>query len=266
MRLNYSSRFFLYAPLVLFLVLAAWVMAYWWMVATALDRKLTALNGHETAAGITVSYAGKSISGFPFNIDIAFTGLAVAGRAAHGPFRWTTERFALHRLTYGRDQDIYEAAGRQTLAWTDGAGAAHAISFLPGTLRASSVTDGRGLGRFDIDSVAADGADFTAADMQFHLRRNPDHKTLDLMLRADDVKADTPFGQAIGQLRLYAHLTDIQALAGLLGASQAWPDALARWRAAGGQAEIDAVEIRSSSLNATSPGDPRLAALLSPLY
>lgn len=265
MRISYSSRFFLYAPLCLFLALAAWVTAYWWLAAGALDKKLTALNGHDVAPGITLSFTAKEISGFPFNLDAAFTGVKIAGSAAHGPFAWTAEHFVLHRLTYGRDQDIYEAAGRQTFAWTDGAGAGHAISFLPGTLRASSITDARGLARFDIDAVAADGEGFTAADLQFHLRRDPDRKNLDMVLWADDVKGGTPFG-AIAQLRLYAHLTDIQALAGLLAGTQAWPDAAAAWRAAGGRMQIDKVDARTTALTTQVPGDPRLAALLSPLY
>ena len=112
MRLKYSSRFWLYAPLMVFLGIAAWAMGHWWVVASALDRKLTALNGHEAMPGVTVSYASKTISGFPFNIDIVFTGLKIAGAGPHGPFAWSTERFALHRLTYGRAQDIYEAAGQ----------------------------------------------------------------------------------------------------------------------------------------------------------
>lgn len=265
-RIKYSSRFFLYAPLCLFLALAVWVMAYWWAAAGALDKKLTALNGHDAAAGITLSYAGKTISGFPFNLDVAFTGLKIQGRGAHGPFAWSSEHMVLHRLTYGRDQDIYEAAGRQTFSWTDGAGQGHAIAFLPGTLRASSITDARGLARFDIDVVAADGTGFTAAGLQFHLRRDPDRKTLDVMLAADDVKGQTPFGGGIAQLRLYAGLNDIRALAGLLAGTQAWPDAAAAWRAAGGGAHIDKVDIRSPGLTTTAPGDPRLQALLSPLY
>src|SRR5581483_1864200 len=73
--MNYSHRFWLYAPLCMFLGLAAWAMGYWWVVASAFDKKLTALNGHEAVPGITVSYASKTISGFPFNIDVVFTGL-----------------------------------------------------------------------------------------------------------------------------------------------------------------------------------------------
>src|SRR6185437_10251194 len=109
--MNYSSRFWLYAPLALFLALAAWAMIYWWVVARAFDDKLNAVNGHDAVPGISISYTGKTISGFPFNVDVVFTGLKISGAGAHGPFAWSSEKFALHRLTYGRAQDIYEAAG-----------------------------------------------------------------------------------------------------------------------------------------------------------
>src|SRR5579862_4312939 len=121
----------------MFLALAAWAMSYWWVVAGALDKKLTALNGHEAFPGVTMSYATKTISGFPFNIDVVFTGLKFSGAGAHGPISWSSENFALHRLTYGRAQDIYEAAGNQILIWTDASGKIHAFHFLPGALHAS---------------------------------------------------------------------------------------------------------------------------------
>ena len=95
--MRYSSRFFLYAPLALFLALAAWVMVYWWIVAGALDSKLTALNGHEALPGVTLSWQTKTITGFPFNLDVAFTGVTVRGQAAHGPFSWTAEKLVLRQ-------------------------------------------------------------------------------------------------------------------------------------------------------------------------
>ena len=49
-RLSFSSRFWLFAPLAMFFAMAGWAMAHWWVVAGAFDKKLTALNGHEAAA------------------------------------------------------------------------------------------------------------------------------------------------------------------------------------------------------------------------
>lgn len=278
--MNYSSRFWLFAPLALLFALAAWAMTHWWLVAGAVEKNLNALNGHQAAPGISISFTGKTISGFPFNIDVVFTGFAVQGRGAHGPFRWTTEKFALHRLTYGPAQDIYEAAGNQSLGWTDGRGKSHMLKFLPGSLRASTVSDGRGLARFDLDVVAAGGSDteglpFTAARTQFHLRRDPKSDALDLMVEADDVKsggniAGRLFGDHVKSLTLYATLTKAKSFSPLLAGTASWADAAADWRAKGGQTAIGPVAISSSGLNLTakafSDSGADLTGLLNPLY
>jgi len=276
---NYSSRFWLFAPLALLLALAIWAMGYWWIVSGAAEKKLTAMNGHEALPGITVSYASKSISGFPFNLDIVFTGFVVEGQGAHGPFRWSSEKFALHRLTYGPVQDFYEAAGNQTLTWTDGAGKTHALKFLPGALRASIVGDRQGLARFDLVLVAAGGSDsdgspFTMNGAQLHLRRDPKADALDLMVKADDVTAKQDiarlFGTHIKSLTLYATLTQGSAFAPLLAGRQSWAEASAAWRAKGGGVTIGPVAIASSgvnlSANAFADSGDDLRGLLDPLY
>ena len=70
--MTYSSRFFLYAPLALFLVLAAGVSANWWIVARALSDKLDSLNGRPAMPGVILTFSAKQISGFPFNLDVVF--------------------------------------------------------------------------------------------------------------------------------------------------------------------------------------------------
>ena len=47
--MRYSSRFFLYGPFLMFVALAAGVMIYWWISASALSQRLDALNGREIA-------------------------------------------------------------------------------------------------------------------------------------------------------------------------------------------------------------------------
>jgi hypothetical protein len=277
--MKYSSRFWLFAPLVLFFALAAFAMTHWWLLARALDRKLIALNGQEAAPGVQLSYTSKTISGFPFNIDVVFTGFVAEGQGAHGPFRWTTEKFALHRLVFGRIQDLYEAAGQQTLSWTDGGGKSHALKFLPGSLRASAIGDDNGLARFDLEMIAAsgtdsDGASFSSADSQLHLRRDIKADTLDVMLRGDDIKSAAPiaglFGNRIKTLRIYATLTRGSAFTRLLAGRQSAAEASADWQAKGGQAQIGPVTIQSSGLNlsanAFDDSGNDLRGVLSPLF
>ncbi len=164
--MKYSSRFFLYAPLALFLSLAAGTGVYWWIVAGALSARLDAMNGREAMPGVTLRFTSKSVSGFPFNLDVLFAGLSVTVKTPHGPASWTTEKFAMHGLTYGREQFIYEAAGRQALRWTDLAGKPHAMPFEVGDLHASTISGRARLSRFDLDCVGFGSPALTAGRVQ----------------------------------------------------------------------------------------------------
>jgi hypothetical protein len=247
--MSYSSRFWLYAPISAFLLLAAAAMVHWWMLAGAFEKKLAALKGHEAVPGITLDWDSVKVGGFPFRMDADFVNLRIAGAGAHGALAWKTDKFALHALTYGRRQTVYEAAGQQSLSWSDAAGGSHAVRFLPGSLHASSVEGDGGLRRFDVDVMDAGSKDFTIGRFQFHMRRDPDGKSLDLMLRADNWNGRK-------QVQVYATLSNAGAFEGLLKGEASWPDAAAAWRAQGGKAKLSQV---------IAPGlDPE--ALISALY
>jgi hypothetical protein len=236
---SYSSRFWLYAPTALFLAIAAAVMVHWWLRADAFEKRLAAIKGREAVPGITLDWTRVEVGGFPFRLDAGFTDFRVKGAGAHGPFAWQSEKFALHALTYGRRQDVFEAAGRQTVAWTEADGRAGAASFLPGSLHASAITDANGLARADLDIVDAGAKDFTVARFQLHMRRDPLMEGrgggLDLMLRADSIKG---FGVDQPLVEIYATLNKAAALAPLLAGAKAWPAAVGDWRAQGGAAKL----------------------------
>lgn len=183
--MNYSSRFWLYAPFGTFLTLAAIAMVHWWIVAGAFENKLEALKGHEAVPGIVLDWDKVDVGGFPFRLDADFSNFRLHGAGAHGPFGWRAEKFALHALTYGQARTVYEAAGRQQANWTDADATAHSESFLAGTLRASSIIDAKGLARADLDLVDLRAGNSTIGHLQFHMRRDPNGADLDLMLRAD---------------------------------------------------------------------------------
>jgi hypothetical protein len=247
--MNYSSRFWLYAPFCTFLTLAAIAAVHWWIAAGDFEKKLAALKGHEAMPGVTLDWDTATVGGFPFRIDADFTNFRVAGAGAHGPFGWTADKFALHALTYGRAKTVYEAAGRQQVSWTDGAGATHNASFLPGSLRASSIRDGKGLTRADLEIVDMAGKDFTIGRFQLHMRRDPDGADLDLMLKAESAGTRK-------LVQVYATLSRANALTSLLRGETSLPDADANWRAQGGVAKLSQV---------VTPGlDPQ--TILSPLY
>ncbi len=232
---KYSSRFWLYAPLSLFLLLAAGVMIYWHIAAGAFEKKLAALKGHDAVPGVNVDWTTVEVGGFPFRLDAAFTNFRVQGAGAHGPFAWTGEKFALHALTYGRRQVVYEAAGNQDVRWTWANGKVQHASFLPGTMRGSSLLDAKGLRRFDLDIVDLGGKSFAIARLQFHMRRDPDGSDLDLMFGTDALQFE---GVKLGNLQLYVTLSQLDALLPLLRGETSWPQAAQHWRELGGRAKL----------------------------
>jgi hypothetical protein len=240
--MKYSSRFFLYAPVALMLVLAAGVTAYWWRSADAFEARLAALQGHEAIPGITLSWSKVTISGFPFRLDAVFDNFSVHGGGMRGPFDWVSEHFALHALTYGAQKAVFEAAGDQRLSWTDGEGAAHALAFLPGSLRASAVRNETGLIRFDVDILELAGKNVSIGRAQFHMRRDPDGKSIDLMAEGDIIKGGGPLG-GVHAFRTYQTLSQGAAFAGLLRGEQRALDAHQAWERAGGRMTPTRTEI-----------------------
>ena len=272
--MSYSSRFWLYAPLALFLGLALWVMSHWWLAAKDMDQKLNALNGHQAIPGVRVSWSKQTIAGFPFRLDVVLENLSVRAEAPRGPVNWHSDRFALHALTYGRTQDVFEAAGKQSLAWTDADGAQHQLTFLPATLHASMIEDGRGMSRFDLDMLDAggkgtDGAAFAIGRAQFHLRRDPKADALDVMLSTVEAKGPTPFGDHIRSMQIYGQITQGAAFTRLLSGKTGLMDALMAWRHDGGKLVTSKADIQSSTLTTQSTGpelESGLRVLFFPLY
>ncbi|MCX7281732.1 MAG: DUF2125 domain-containing protein [Alphaproteobacteria bacterium] len=245
--MNYSSRFWLYAPITTFLLIACAVMAYWWVAADAFEKKLAALKGKEAIPGISLDWKTAGVGGFPFRLDADFTGLTVKGSGAHDPFVWSAEKFAAHTLTYNRSKAVYEAAGQQHVSWTGADGAPHVIDFLPGSLRASSVMRDHALVRADLDIANLAAKETKVGRFQLHMRRNG--HDVNLVLEADAAND-------IKQIQVYVALSEGDAFAGLLKGEQSWPDAANAWRGRNGKATLSKV---------IAPGlDP--AALLSPIY
>lgn len=262
---KYSSRFWLYAPISAFLLLAIAAMVHWWIVDTAFEKKLAQIKGHQAIPGITLDWDTVEVGGFPFRIDADFTNFRVAGAGAHGPFAWRSEKFALHALTYGRRQIIYEAAGRQDLRLSLVAGEKPAaLSFQVGSLRASSINSARGLARFDLDIAQAGQSNWTIGRFQFHMRRDPDGKNLDLMFQMDGFQLRIrPLRLAItikpGNLSFYATLNHLDALQDFLAGKGSWPEAAEKWRAQGGSAKLS--QIKTGGGNILMP-----QVLTAPLY
>ncbi len=263
---KYSSRFWLYAPISAFLLLAVAVMVHWQLVASAFEKKLAASKGHEAIPGVSLDWDKVEVGGFPFRIDAAFTNFRAQGAGARGPFAWKSEKFALHALTYGRPQVIYEAAGRQDLRFALADGVNSSLSFQVGSLRASSINNKNGLARFDLDMADAGASGWALSRFQFHLRRDPDAKNLDLMFALDGLQlqirpgiAGLTFKLKPGNLSFYASLSHLDALQDLLAGKASWPQTAERWRALGGNATLS--QIKRGEVTLITP-----RILTSPLY
>jgi hypothetical protein len=264
--MNYSSRFWLYAPISTFLLLAAAVMVYWHLADSAFEKRLAAIKGHEAIPGVTLDWDKVDVGGFPFRIDAAFTNFRAEGAGARGPFAWKSEKFALHALTYGRRQVIYEAAGRQALRFALADGVNSSLSFQVGSLRASSINNKSGLARFDLDMADASDPGWALSRFQFHMRRDPDAKNLDLMFEMDGLQLQIRPGIAgltlhlkPGNLSFYASLSRLDVLEDLLGGKASWPQTAERWRALGGKATFS--QIKRGAVTVITP-----QILTSPLY
>ena len=225
--MKYSSRFFLYAPLGVFLVLLALAGLHWWITASLLSAWLDAKNGREIMPGVTMHYDARRVTGFPFSLDTELHNLRLAVRTEHGTSQWQSEKFAMHALAYGRDEIIFEAAGHQMLQSTD-----RKLAFAVGALRASAVRTHGALERFDLDILGFGSRDFTAQRLQFHARRHGTDK-LETYLLVDGLACAG--GAHPLQGRVEASVTRASQLSQLLSGTQSWAAAMAAWRAAGGK-------------------------------
>lgn len=254
--MTYSHRFFLYAPLALLLLVGAVVGAHWWSAATALGRRLDAMRTHEAMPGVTIGYAARSLAGFPFNLDAVFDDFRIAVATPHGPVVWRAEHFALHALTYGRDETIFEAAGRQALSW----GRDRRLAFEVGSLHASAILADGALSRFDLDLVAFGSRALTAQRLQLHLRRNAG--VLDVAASGEELRLSPSFRGALGEtlhsVALQGEVSSPRTFDGLRAGRVDWRSAVEAWRAAQGSFRLAPLEIVSDTLQMTGTGNVEL--------
>ncbi len=235
--MKYSSRVFLWAPFALLMVLALAASARWWSVADDLSRRLDSANGHEISPGVRLHFAAKSISGFPFNVDAVFRDFELRVDGPHGPILWRAQNFAGHALTYGRNQWIFEAAGRQRLEWTTLSGDTKGLDFESGSLHASAILSEASLTRFDLDVIGFNSPAFASGRTQLHMRHRSD--AIDVVMSADELRLSPQLrglcGERIDRIAVGGDFSDASTFAGVLRAVSRWQDGIDRWRKAGGR-------------------------------
>ena len=240
--MSYSSRVFMYGPVGLLVLIAILYSVFWRVEADTLSARLDSANGGEIIPGVSFSFSQKSVGGFPFRLDVLLTGVNFGYRNAANDIRWRSDRLALHRMAYGRNQFIFEVDGTQTITWSPlQNGASRTLIFTPETARASAILTAGRLVRFDLDvwrargteNFAQDGeASFSADRAQLHaLARQND--TVDVVMQVDNGRA----GAAVLALQSSVPLIDCRATldkAGILAGAATGNDDIARalqlWR------------------------------------
>lgn len=241
--MRYSHRFFLYAPIGMLLLLAATVMAYWKHAADSFDARLTQSNGHEIMPGVRFIYASRSMGGFPFRLDSLIDGLSIQLETDAGPLGWRTQHFAMHMLDYDQSQQIFEADGTQSISWTDDSGSPHVASFVPGTLRASAITSGGGLSRFDMDVVGLNAPNLSGDRLQLHIRHDPVRNALDFVMQGDQLRLACSKGTAASRdLTVEGQIVPADSFRGLLEGRSDWRSAYNGWLRSRGRIEVKRID------------------------
>ena len=256
--MNYSSRFFLYAPLGVLLLIGAGFGGHWWFGAGALERRLDAMNTHDAMPGVAIRFASRSVGGFPFNLDVVFGGFSISVETGHGPVTWRAEHFASHALTYGRDETIFEAAGKQSLVWRDERGKVHRLDFQTGATHASAILNAGSLSRFDLDLVDLGSSALTAVRLQFHLRHVSDGNRLDVFSSGDDLHLSPElrgaFGDRIKLIALQGNIGAASTFDGLRAGRADWRNVIEAWRSASGALRLEPFEINWGRLDMMGHG------------
>lgn len=271
--MSYSNRIYMYGPVGLLLLIAILYSVFWRVEADTMSARLDRANGGEIAPGITFSFAQKTVGGYPFRLDVLLTGVRLGYRNGSTEINWRTDRFALHRMSYGRNQFIFESDGTQTISWATQPDATPVtIQLSPETARASAILNQGRLLRFDLDLWRPQGTEtgpslmpavFAADRAQFHALAHRNN-TLDVAIQVDNGRTGSSATQAVqASLPLIdcrATLNRADVLTGLEQGNEDFTHAFELWRNRMGVANITSLALNWADARAVLRGDLKLDA------
>lgn len=267
--MSFSNRIFVYGPVGLLALLAVFYALFWKVSADMLAARLERANGGEIMPDVFFAFADKTVSGFPFRLDVVLGGVTVAHEGPAGETTWRSEKVAVHALSYGQGQFVLEAAGLQSLAQpSEDGGPPHVLTFTPGIARASAILRGGELTRFDFDMWQVQGKDaspgappdrnFSAGRAQLHLLGNAD-KTMSVALKIENATLGSGYHAQLGPelelVTLMGKIAQAQVFDGVRKGTQSPVGALEAWRAARGKIEVDSFLLHWSGVKVEAKGE-----------
>jgi hypothetical protein len=238
------SRFWLYGPVMLLVVLAAAWSAFWFYAHGRAAGEIDAALAREAGRGRSWSCADRSIGGYPFRIELRCKALALtstrwgeAVRIETGPAVAVGQIYspglvifevsgpAKATLPEGRTLDLTWKSLDASLVWRN----PERFALVAGELRAVLTVPG----------LAPES--WGASTLEAHLRRNParpaSERAVDIAVSAKGTvlpPIDALLGNTdIGEIDLQATLSQAESFRGGFN-----PDALESWRAAEGSLEL----------------------------
>ena len=256
-----SSRLFIYGPVALLALIIGLYGLYWKVSADMLSARLDRANGGEIMPGVVFAFAGKSVGGFPFGLNIVLEGVTFAHEGPAGETAWRSEKIAIHALFYGKGQYALETTGLQSFAQPNEYGGPPRVLYItPHNAHASAILNGGELTRFDLDLSQVEGKDaslgappdrtFTAGRAQLHFEGNAD-QTILVAARLEGAKIGqgyaAPLGRDLALATLRGKITQDATLQDIRAGREGFNSAAERWRSAKGALDVDSLYIKSDT-------------------
>ncbi|MCA8901461.1 MAG: DUF2125 domain-containing protein [Hyphomonas sp.] len=143
------SRFWLFFPFVLLILAVGGWCAWWFLASSKIDQAVDSWIAEQQAAGAEFTYAGRSLTGFPFRFDVAFE--KPHYKAADGAV-WDGDTAQFVMQAWNLKHVIARAPGHHT--YTNALGIRNAFDF-PADAAASLSWDAAGPRRIGFQSGEA---------------------------------------------------------------------------------------------------------------